>query len=46
MYDLIIPRLESKGFEEVVLEVISSIISAIESYEKVGLKREWVLNCF
>ena len=46
MYDFIKPNLESKGFEEVILEVISSNISAIKSYEKVGFKRERVLNCF
>lgn len=46
MYDFIIPKLETEGVEEVVLEVISSNIPAIKAYEKVGFKRERVLNCY
>ncbi len=46
MYNFIKPKLTSHSFEEVVLEVISTNIPAIKTYEKVGFEPIRNLSCF
>lgn len=46
MYLFILPLLEKKGVNKVILEVISKNIQAIKSYEKSGFKALRELDCF
>ena len=46
MYDFIKPKLEAKGFAEVVLEVISNNAPAIRSYEKIGFQVMRNVSCY
>lgn len=46
MYEFIRPILKQEGFKTVFLEVISTNISAISVYEKVGFKKRRHLSCF
>lgn len=46
MYEFILPILKQRGFEEVVLEVISTNTPAISSYDKIGFKEIRHLSCF
>jgi len=46
MYDYILPKIKSMGYQVVTLEVISDNIPAIKSYEKIGFKELRKLNCY
>lgn len=46
MYHYIMPVLETKKINEVVLEVISNNLPAITSYKKIGFKTTRRLHCF
>ena len=46
MYNFIVPQLRNQKIKEVVLEVISSNVPAIKSYNEIGFKRTRMLTCF
>ncbi|WP_299245222.1 GNAT family N-acetyltransferase [uncultured Aquimarina sp.] len=46
MYDFILPILEEKGINELLLEVITKNTPAIKSYKKSGYKIERELSCY
>ncbi|WP_298546512.1 GNAT family N-acetyltransferase [uncultured Aquimarina sp.] len=46
MYDFILPVLEEKGINELLLEVITKNTPAIKSYKKSGYKIERELSCY
>jgi len=46
MYEFIRPVLSKKGFQEVFLEVISTNIPALRSYQKIGFEERRRLSCF
>jgi len=46
MYDYMLPRFKSEGFNKVMLEVISNNLPAIRSYEKIGFTSIRTLNCY
>ena len=45
MYDFILPRLQTNGIEQCVLEVISNNQPAIKVYEKLGFNRTKFYHC-